>query len=366
MMDDHTPPGGADEEQALRSLLRGAVEGLEPSEGALERLRYAVPVRRTRKRQALVAAAAAVLLAGTAIPAALHLHITGGEGGAADNSAMAGHGEEPGTTVGGSTSDPHQNGSGSPSKSAEAAGKGVETGGSGAQREPEHGGSPTGGGTAGPATAGASAGASAGTGPMPPAAASGLPGCSAEQLGVQGTAKAPEADGKVYGSFKVTNVSARGCTVIGPDTVTAASVTASAPGQGSGVTVVGHMAGDPAAGLPDPSAETPLLLLQPHTAYEVRFAWVPSAQSCPAASPDPGPKPPVDGTQDTGQRASGAAATGPEPDSGSPARDRSGVEVTHTPNTALPGAPTTQTTIPAACGGTVYRTGVIPLDAPKP
>ncbi|TDU76923.1 MULTISPECIES: hypothetical protein [unclassified Streptomyces] len=366
MMDDHTPPGGAGEEQALRSLLRGAVEGLEPSEGALERLRYAVPVRRTRKRQALVGAAAAVLLAGTAIPAALHLHITGGEGSAADHSAMAGHGEEPGATAGGSTSDPHQNGPGSPSKSAEAAGKGVETGGAGVHQDQEYGGSPTGGGTEGPATAGASAGASAGTGPMPPAAATGLPGCSAEQLGVQGSAKAPEADGKVYGSFKVTNVSARGCTVVGPDTVTAASVTASAPGQGSGVSVVGHTAGDPAAGLPDPSAETPLLLLQPHTAYEVRFAWVPSAQSCPAASPDPGPKPPVDGAQDTGQRAPDtAAAAGPEPDTGRTAPD-TGVEVTHTPNTALPGAPTTQTKIPAACGGTVYRTGVIPLDAPKP
>nr|WSW60977.1 hypothetical protein OG513_21720 [Streptomyces sp. NBC_00998] len=364
MMDDHTPPGGAGEEQALRNLLRGAVEGLEPSEGALERLQYAVPVRRTRKRQALVGAAAAVLLAGTAVPAALHLHITGGEGGAAEHSAMAGHGEEP-ATAGGGTSDPHQNGSGSPSKSAEAAGRGVETGGAGVHPQPEHGGSPTGGAAAGPATEGASAGASAGTGPMPPAAASGLPGCSAEQLGVQGTAKAPQADGKVYGSFKVTNVSGRGCTVIGPDTVTAASVTASAPGQGSGVTVVGHTAGDPAAGLPDPSAETPLLLLQPHTAYEVRFAWVPSAQSCPAASPDPGPKPPVDGAQDTGRRA-GAAAAGPEPDTRGPAPDNTGVEVTHTPNTALPGAPTTQTTIPAACGGTVYRTGVIPLDAPKP
>ncbi|MEV0410226.1 hypothetical protein AB0I68_05280 [Streptomyces sp. NPDC050448] len=367
MMDDHTPPGGASEERALRSLLRGAVEGLEPSEGALERLRYAVPVRRTRKRQALVGAAAAVLLAGTAIPAALHLHITGGEGAATDHSAMAGHDEEPGATAGGSTSDPHQNGAGAPSESAKTAGKGIEPGGAGVKADQQVG-SPTGGGTAGPATAGASVGASAGTGPLPPPAAPGVPGCSAEQLGVQGNAKAPEADGKVYGSFKVTNVSARGCTVIGPDSVTAASVTASAPGQGSGVTVVGHTAGDPAAGLPDPSAETPLLLLQPYTAYEVRFAWVPSAQSCPAASPDPGPKPPVGGAPDSGQRTSGAApaATGPEPGTGGTAPDKTGVAVTHTPNTALPGAPTTQTTIPAACGGTVYRTGVIPLDAPKP
>ncbi|MFI6147221.1 hypothetical protein [Streptomyces sp. NPDC051109] len=362
MRDDHTPPGAAGEEQALRSLLQGAVEGLQPAEGALERLRHAVPVRRTRKRQALVGAAAAALLAGTAIPAALHLHITGGEGAAADHSAMAGHGEQPGTAAAGGTSDPHQNGAGAQPQPGKAPGKGAESGGAGERPDPQERGAPTGG-TAGPDTAAATAGA--GTGPQPPvAAAPGVPGCSAEQLGVQGSAKAPEADGKVYGSFKVTNVSTRGCTVIGPDTVTAASVSGSAPGRSSGVTVVGHTAGDPAAGLPDPSAETPLLLLQPYTAYEVRFAWVPSAQSCPAATPDPVTKPPA-GAPDSGQ-GTAARATGPEPETDSKTPEPTGVEVTHTPHTAPPGAPTTQTTIPAACGGTVYRTGVIPLDAPKP
>ncbi|MET9887903.1 hypothetical protein ABZZ20_33140 [Streptomyces sp. NPDC006430] len=372
MMDDHTQPGGAGEEQALRSLLRGAVEGLEPSQGALERLRYAVPVRRTRKRQAIVGAAAAALLAGTAVPAALHLHITGAEGGSADHSAMAGHGEAPGATAGGSASHPHQNGAGTAPKASKSAGNGTETGGAGVQPDPQAGGSQSGGGTAGPSSAGASAGASvgasAGTGPLPPATAPGVPGCSAEQLGVQGSARAPEADGKVYGRFKVTNVSARGCTVVGPDTVTAASVTASVPGQASGVTVVGHTAGDPAAGLPDPSAEAPLLLLQPYTAYEVRFAWVPSAQSCPAASPDSGTKPPSGDSPSPVQRSAGdgSAVAGTEPNTGGTAPDTTGVAVTHTPNTALPGAPTTQTTIPAACGGTVYRTGVIPLDAPNP
>ncbi|MFE2143162.1 hypothetical protein ACFXA3_15720 [Streptomyces sp. NPDC059456] len=368
MRDDHTPPGGAGEEEALRSLLRGAVEGLEPSAGALERLQYAVPVRRTRKRQAVIGAVAAVLLAGTAVPAALHLHITGGEGSATDHSAMAGHGEQPGATAGDGTSDPHQNGAGTAPQPGKAAGKGVETGGPGTHPDAQTGGAPTGGATAGPDGGGTSAGASAGTGPMPPVAASGVSGCSAEQLGVQGSARAPESDGKVYGSFKVTNVSGRGCTVVGPDTVTAASVSAAAPGQSAGVTVVGHTAGDPAAGLPDPSTETPLLLLQPYTAYEVRFAWVPSAQSCPAATPDAGPKPPAGGSPDTGQRTAGEAATakGPEPDTAGKAPETTGVAVTHTPNTALPGAPTTQTTIPSACGGTLYRTGVIPLDAPKP
>ncbi|GHE66265.1 hypothetical protein CP980_15895 [Streptomyces vinaceus] len=363
MMDDHTPPGGAGEEQALRSLLHGAVEGLEPSGDALERLRYAVPVRKARKRQALVGAAVAVLLAGTAIPAALHLHITGGEGDGAGHSAMAGHGEQPGTAAGGGTSDPHQDGEGDRPQAGKAAGKGAETGGAGAQQDAQEGGAPTGTTTTGPDTAGATAGASAGTGPQPPVvAAPSAPECSAEQLGVQGSARSPEADGKVYGSFKVTNVSVRGCTVIGPDTVTAASV--SGPGRSSGVTVVGHTAGDPAAGLPDPSAEAALLVLQPNTAYEVRFAWVPSAQSCPAATPDPAPKPPV-GAPESGQDA-GARAAGSDPDGTGKSPEPTGVEVTHTPHTTPPGAPTTQTTIPAACGGTVYRTGVIPLDAPKP
>ncbi|MEU7607087.1 hypothetical protein AB0B44_40650, partial [Streptomyces sp. NPDC041003] len=50
MMDDHTQPGGASEEEALRGLFHGAVEGLQPSADALERLRHAVPARRARKR----------------------------------------------------------------------------------------------------------------------------------------------------------------------------------------------------------------------------------------------------------------------------------------------------------------------------
>ncbi|MEU7551019.1 hypothetical protein AB0B01_01440 [Streptomyces sp. NPDC044571] len=363
MTDDHIPPAGQSEEQALRSLLRGAVEGLEPAEDALERLRYAVPVRRTRKRRALVGAAVGVLLAGAAVPAALHLHPTGAEGDTGEHSAMAGH-EEPGTAVGGSGSHPHQNGAGAAPESSPSAGKGPAAGGSGDRPDSRAGGSPAGGASAAP-SAGASAGL--GTGPLPPVAVPGVPGCSGEQLGVQGSAGAPEPDGTVYGSFKVTNVSTRGCAVLGPDTVTAASVTSSAPGKSSGVTVVGHTAGDPAAGLPDPSAETPQLLLQPYTAYEVRFAWVPSAQSCPAATPPPVGEPPSGGSaQSTGRAAGDAATRHSDPQTGGTAPEPTGVAVSHTPNTAVPGAPVTQTTIPAACGGTVYRTGVIPLEGPKP
>ncbi|MGW0366473.1 hypothetical protein [Streptomyces sp. NPDC002990] len=365
MMDDHTQPGGTSEEQLLRGLLHEAVEGLEPSEGALERLRYAVPVRRTRKRRASVGAVAAALLAGTAIPVSLHM--TGSEDATTGRSAIAGHGAQHGSKGGGDAFDPHQNGSRAQPQTTGSTESTPDAGGTAGERPaPAASAPPDGGVPAGPSGA-ASAGAAAGTGPLPPVAAPGAPGCDAEQLGVVGSARAPQPDGKVYGTFKVTNVSARGCTVSGPDTVTAVTATAAAPGQGPGVAVVGHTAGDPASGLlPDPSAEAPKLTLQPNTAYEVRFAWVPPAEPCPASGTEPGAEPTRGGTPDGSARTAGDDAEGTahtEPDTGRASPDPTGVAVSHTP---AAGAPTTQATIPTACGGTVYRTGVIPLDAPQP
>ncbi|MEW2137557.1 hypothetical protein AB0892_13305 [Streptomyces sp. NPDC005409] len=360
MRDDHTPPGGASEEEVLRGLLHGVVEGLEPSAGALERLRYAVPARRTLRRQALVGAAAVALLAGTAIPAALHL--TGGEGAPADHPAMAGHGAHSGDKPGAVPSDPHQNGAGAQPKSSGSFGGIQDAGGVTGQPDATAGGSPAGGTAAGGTDPGASggfagaAGAAVGSGLMPPVAAPGVPVCGAAQLGVVGSARAPQADGKVYGSFKVTNVSAQGCAVTGADTVTAAGV---ATGQGAaGVPVVDHTAGDPAAGLPDPRAQEPVLMLSPNTAYEVRFAWVPSGDPCPAATSGGDPKPPADTATGTGT-GPGGSGTGARTQTGAtPPAPPSGVAVSHTPSA---GAPTTQTTIPQACGGTVYRTGAIPV-----
>ncbi|GLV87076.1 hypothetical protein Slala03_67650 [Streptomyces lavendulae subsp. lavendulae] len=387
MRDDHENPQvpaapGTGDEQVLRSLLAGAVQGLEPSEGALERLRHAVPARRARKRQALVGAAAAALLAGTAIPAALHLGTDQGAG--VGNSAMAGHGEaEGGKTPG--PSDPHQNGSGDGTgtgpKAAKPVGADQDAGGADGKPSPQASGSPSGGtATGGPTEAGASAGTAsgAGHGPPPVGAAPGVPGCTAGQLGVAGSARAPGPDGKVLGSFKVTNVSAKGCTVTGPDTVTAAAVPAGQqPAQSAGVTVTGHTAGDPASGLlPDPSAETPVLFLEPNTAYEVRFAWVPSGASCPAppgpsAKPQQGDAAPTAGTEGASgapaaapggdAAAAAAAAPGPDPQTGGTGTQPAGVAVSHTPAS---GDPVTRTTIPEACGGTVYRTGILPQTTP--
>ncbi|MFG2411022.1 hypothetical protein [Streptomyces goshikiensis] len=349
-------------EAALRSLLSGAVQDLQPSEGALERLRYAVPARRARKRRVLVGAAAAVLLAGTGIPTAIRL--TAAEGTTAGHSAIAGHGEQQGGKHG-ATSDPHQNGSGAlaqkPPKAPGKSGEGL--GATGAQPGSQAPGAATAGAESGPATPGTATGKN----PLPPVTTTGLPGCGAAQLGVHVSARAPQADGKVFGSFKVTNVSGKGCAVTGPDTVTAAPAPGAATGQAPAVSVVGHRPGDPASALlTDPSAEPPVLTLQPNAAYEVQFAWVPSGDPCPAASPEAGAKPSEKPAEAAGAEAAGGGDSAAAPDlraGGGPAPEASGVEVSHTP---VSGAPTTQTTIPSACGGTVYRTGAIPLDAPKP
>ncbi|MFG2338853.1 hypothetical protein [Streptomyces yangpuensis] len=363
MMDDHTAPDGASGEDELRILLRGAVEGLQPSEDALERILHGVPARRrARRRRAVVGAAAAALLAGTAIPAALHL--AGGEGTAPDRHAMAGHEAQSGNKRGGA-SDPHQNGYGAYPKAGSSVSGSPDAGGATGQPDPSQGGSPSGGLTSGPAGTGASggpagsaAGPAAGTGPLPPVAAPGVPGCGAEQLGVVGFVRNPEGDGRVAGGFRVTNVSSQGCAVTGRDAVTAASAPAATLAPGSGVAVVGHTAGGPGSGLlPDPAAEAPVVVLPPNKSYEVRFAWVPPGEPCAATGSTSGGTPPQDGSAGTsGSLRTGAAS---EPQTSTP-QAPSVVEVSHTPPTG--GAPTTRTSIPDACGGTVYRTGAIPVD----
>ncbi|WP_051806919.1 hypothetical protein [Streptomyces sp. NRRL F-2664] len=359
MRDDHTASDGTGGEEELRILLRGAVEGIRPSEDALERLRYAVPARRARRRRAVIGAAAAALLAGTAVPAALHL--AGGEGTSADRPAMAGHEAHSGDKQGGA-SDPHQNGH----RANPRAGGAPDAGGATGQPDPSQGGTPAGGATSGPAGTGTSGGpagsttgpGAAGAGPLPPVAAPGVPGCGAEQLGVVGYVRNPEGDGRVAGGFRITNVSSQGCAVSGRDTVTAASAPAAALGPGSGVAVVGHTAGGPGSGLlPDPSTEAPVVVLPPHKSYEVRFAWVPPGEPCTASGTTGGGTPPQTGTAGSSGTLGGGAES--EPRTGTPQAPNV-VEVSHTPQTT--GGPTTRTSIPDACGGTVYRTGAIPVD----
>ncbi|MGW1775644.1 hypothetical protein [Streptomyces sp. NPDC002104] len=346
------------EEDELRVLLRGVVGGLEPSDDALERLRKGVPARRVRNHRILVAAAAAVVVLGGSVPVGLHL--TSGAGGDSGRSVTAGHGQSGDASNDGSGL--HQNGSTRP-KPKRSSDKdkdrdkdkdkdGQNGGASASPTQP--GGSTSSGPDADPprATPGTGATGTVGGGVLPQPGPSDVPNCTQGQIGVAGSTRAPSAGGKVYGSFKVTNVSSKGCTVRGPESLTAGP----AVDGGAGVAVVNHVTGDPATGLlPDPSVETLKLVLQPNASYEVRFAWVPPEGGCPGANGE-------------GDNASGEV-TGSAPDAGT-GTDAGQVQleapplgavVSHTPNTSGQDGPTTQTTIAEACGGTVYRTGVIPL-----
>lgn len=377
---DGLPGGGVaggvpdgDDEPALRRLLQGAVAGLEPSSGALEHLRRAVPARRARKRQAVVGAAAAAVLIGTAVPA--FVHVASSEGVTAANPVNAGHGEqaqggtgtETGVEGGGRTSE-------TPASSASPS-QGVSAGATG-PRQPTFAGGTT-----------VSAGAS-----LPPGSA---PRCAAGQLGVGAAeAGAPGADGAVYGTFRIANVSARACVVDGGGGIGFEARGAADPAR---ISVVRHTAGDPAGGLPDPAREVTSLLLEPKASYEVRFAWIPS-DTCPTTGPtEPPTSPPTEppttppptatpstgtggtettsgtgdgGTGDTGtgsggtgSGASGDTGTGTDAEGTSPQLLRAdtpaegSVALTHTP---APAAPPATVTVPHACAGTVYRTGLLP------
>lgn len=328
---------GGDEgsdELALRRMMRSAVQEIEPGDRALERLRHAVPARRQRKRQAVVGMAAAALFIGTAIPALVH--VTNSGGGSDDRPSIAGNSEQ---TQGGSSQGKGPGGgekgesSGSgPSKSKDKKDKKGKKDGKGK----------------GEASGGATGG------PDDPAGmeSAGSPACAVDQLGnASGSAGVAEADGKVYGTFRVANVSGSTCTVSAPGSVSTATTGAADPAK---VFVTDHVAGDAATGLPDPSQAVSSLVLQPGAAYEVKFAWVPS-EACPTDSGEPSPDPsPTDNSGGT----DGGTPGGVEPQM---VREDGGVldgGVTVS-LTAPQGSPAAGATIANACAGTVYRTGML-------
>jgi hypothetical protein len=346
---DNELSGLGSDELALRRLLHSAVDDLEPADGVLDHLHRAVPVRRARKRQALVGVAAAALLFGTAIPAFVHV---ANSGGTADNRAVntgsgrttpgdtdGDHGKGAGGKNSGAPSDPATDGPGAPdrTKGPDGSGKGGSDG-------------TTGGDVEGPA----------GTYALSTA-------CDPAQLGASTVADTPDASGTVYGTFRVANVSSTDCSVTSPGAVSFQAMGAADPSQ---IKVVDHVPGDPATGLPDPSQESAELLLKPNAAYEVKFAWVPS-ETCPTGGESPDPSPSDGGTGVSGGT-DGGTSGGSGPDagasSGSDSTDTStqllrdggteegSVSVSHIPE---PGAPTTAATIPNACAGTIYRTGVL-------
>lgn len=330
-----------EDELALRRLMRGAVADLRPSDGALDHLRKAVPARRARKRQAIVGVAAAALLIGTAVPAFVHAASSGGT--SDQNSVNAGHRQE---AQGGADADKPGGGAvrdkdrPSDKVSAEEDDPGKKD----KKDDPES--ESSGGEKGGSSKPDDSYTASSGS-------------CGAGQLAISAQAGPPDSGGTVYGSFRIANVSGAGCSVTGSGTV---GVQALGAADQARVTVVAHTPGDAAAGLPDPSQESAALVLPPNGAYEVKFAWVPT-DSCPTTGASPDPTPTDDG-------ASGGTTSGPGAGTGS-GSDGSGAEtqlrsdggtadgsvsVLHAPEA---GQPIAQATIPNACAGTIYRTGIL-------
>ncbi|MGV9884029.1 hypothetical protein [Streptomyces sp. NPDC003006] len=320
-------------ELALRRMMRQAVQEIEPSERSLEHLRQAVPARRARKRQAVVGLAAAALFIGTAVPALVH--VTNSGGGSDDRPSIAGNSQESqgGSSQGKGPDERQKDSDKKPGKSKQKDKK---------DKKGKRGGKGKGG-TGGGGTGSPDPGASeAATSPV----------CSAAQLGATGSAGAADADNKVYGSFRVTNISASSCTV---EAAGAVGVTAQGAADPVKVTVVDHTAGDAAGALPDPSLEASPLVLQPGAAYEVRFAWVPS-EACPTDGGEPTPDPtPTDG----GGTTEGGTPDGTETQLG---RADGGVAdgSVMVSLTAEAGAPSAAATVTNACAGTVYRTGILP------
>lgn len=327
------------DEVALRRLLHGAVRDIAPSEGTLDHLHRAVPARRARRRQAVVGAAAAALLIGTAVPA--FVHVATSDGASTANPAIAGHGEQ---AQGGNGEEP---GPEERDRRSEAPTE-RESEGSEGEAAPDP--SPSRGEGSDPD------GAVAGEKPDSPSVEyASLPVCDPGQLGVASASTgAPGADGTVYGSFRIANVSGTDCTVSSNGTV---GFTALGAADSQKIVVVQHAAGDAAPGLPDPSQEPGTVMLKPAMAYEVRFAWVPT-DTCPTTGPSPTPTPSADGAGGAGgegsENQSGVDPQSLYEDGGTTAEGS--VAVTHTPES---GAPTAQTEIPNACSGTIYRTGVL-------
>ncbi|MFV5992470.1 hypothetical protein ACNPQM_08455 [Streptomyces sp. NPDC056231] len=326
------------DELALRRMFHGAVQDLAPTDGALDHLRRAVPARRARRRQAIVGMAAAALLIGTAVPA--FVHVAGSTGSDTANPAIAGHSEQ---AQGGNSAD---SGSAADEKSQGGSTDGHSNGSNG---HPNSTSSPSGSG--GTSSDGSASGG--GAGPADTKAVT-TPVCDPGQLGVASAqAGAAGADGTVYGTFRISNISGTDCTVTSSGTVGFETTGAADPAR---IDVVQHTAGDPAAGLPDPSQEAGTVLLKPSMTYEVQFAWVPK-DTCPTAGSSPTPTP-TDGTVGTsGGTTEGASQTEPQLAGGDGGGTLDGsVAVTHTPE---PGSQVAEARIPNACAGTIYRTGVI-------
>ncbi|QKV94018.1 hypothetical protein HUT19_21525 [Streptomyces sp. NA02950] len=327
------------DEEALRLLMHRAVGDLAPSPDSLEHLRRAVPVRRTRRRQALVGAVAAVVLGGAALPALVHVATTGG--GADDRPANASSSHRTPGTAGG------QRGGGSGGQYTDRPSDSVSP-----DKHDRRNGEKPDQPTKDPK------GDSGGTAPDPSSTLNATsPICSRTQLGsATGTAGSADVEGRVYGSFRVSNVSDRACSVEGGGDV---SASAQGAADSSRIFVVDHTAGDAASELPDPATQPGTLILQPGQTYEVRFAWVPASgggtsgcSSGGGSTPTPDPSSGPDGAP---QDEPSSGEPGGTPGGGEP--PAASVLVSHTPEAGDPAAGSV--TVSGACAGTIYRTGLL-------
>ncbi|BDM73244.1 hypothetical protein HEK616_67310 [Streptomyces nigrescens] len=338
--------GGFGDEDDLRRLLQSSVGGLEPSPDALDHLRRAVPARRQRRRHVVVGAAAALLLGGTSIPAMLH--VADLADGSPDRPANAASSQRAHDADGGTH------------------GEGTEQAG---PRPTDQGGARPGGGRPagkGKATEKNGAGHGAGAGTPAPDETMDVtsPVCGRDQLG-QGTSKVgqADADGRVYGAFRVVNTSTTPCSVQGGGTVVVASAQGST--NPDHIHVVDHTSGDEATGLPDPATTPDQLVLKPGEAYEVKFAWIPQAGGGPTGCVNPGPSPTPDPSKDPGQSPDAGATTGTDgggqaggdDGTGGGGAAPGGIVLSHTPEAGEPAA--TDAKIADACAGTVYRTEAV-------
>jgi hypothetical protein len=316
------------DEQALRRLMKAAVQGIEPTPDTLHHLRRAVPARRAHRRQLMAGAVAAGLLAIAAVPAALHAANTSGSADSDTANASSSHSNGGG---GGAKGDNGKADSGRPAGSVSDGGK-------------QSGGRKTS--TASPSATVTKGGAG---GPSPTstigaAAHACTSGDFGKPLSYAGSAA---SDGTVYGWFKLSNISSTACTIAGAGFVTAVAQGSADPTH---ISVVDHTAGDPATGLPNGSVKS--LVLASGQAYEVQFAWIPASgggtTGCqPTTTPTPTDTP-TDGTSTTSGSTAGSTATATT----APAS----IVLT---DTSAPATAASSVTLADACAGTVYKTGVL-------
>jgi hypothetical protein len=358
-----TPSAAADpvdadlgpEERRLRELLHSKVGGIQPAAGALESLRHAVPARQARRRRTYGGVVTAIAL-GVLGGAALHA--------VADSVDLA---------QGPQASQGIQNAS----TSSPAAGGGASASGSpivpylpgpGSGTTEEQSGYPQGGSQT-TAPSGSRTGSSAPYTQLSPGSGSGSGApqsaeCSRGQLGDgSATVGLAVADGTVYGSFQVVNVSQSTCQVSETGTVAVAAVSGT---NAAWISIAQHTASDPATLLPSPQPTPSPVVLAPGQSYVVDFAWVPAsgagAPSCTSSSPSSGASvTPTAGSADTGGTASGETVTTPisAPPSATPSSTQPTVTLVHIPGSG--GAAAASVLLPDACAGTVYRT--VPLAA---